>query len=235
MIKDLYTQTAPESGLYKKFKDKFMYLWPDLTVNLLSFDKLYNNCKGNILVIGSGRIAKIKNHNVINSDIHLFPGVNIVADAQTLPFKNNSFSLVVAHQVLEHIPSSHAAVNEICRVLAPKGKVIITVPFYFPFHASPYDFRRWTSKGLCEEFSKLQTIRSGMYIGPVSALLSCIQNFLGILMPNILLSCAIRFLFGWLIFPVKYLDYLICHFPLAFYMAASEYYIGEKINNDKPS
>lgn len=228
MKNDFTNTTNKESGLYKTLKDKFIFLWPDLAVNLVKFDNYYANCDGKILVIGSGRIPQIKKHNVINTDIRAFQGVNIVADAQTLPFRENTFSLVVAHQVLEHVPDSYSAVQEICRVLSPAGKVIITVPFYFPFHASPYDFRRWTSKGLCEEFKALKTVQAGMYIGPVSSLLSCVQNFCGILMPNILLSCAVRFVVGWILFPLKYFDYLLCHLPLASYMAASEYYIGEK-------
>jgi len=50
------------------------------------------------------------------------------ADALTLPFPEASLDLVVAFDVLEHIPDDNKAVQEICRVLRPGSTALIAVP-----------------------------------------------------------------------------------------------------------
>ena len=51
-----------------------------------------------------------------------------------LPFESNSFDLIAALDVLEHIPNDSAARSELIRVLAPKGLLIITVPHRMAFY-----------------------------------------------------------------------------------------------------
>ena len=50
------------------------------------------------------------------------------ASAYKLPFKNNSFDLVVSAEVIEHLSNTKKYLSEIVRVLKPKGKAIITTP-----------------------------------------------------------------------------------------------------------
>lgn len=50
-----------------------------------------------------------------------------------LPFNDNTFDLVVALDVLEHIPDDETASRELIRVLSPKGLCIITVPHRMAF------------------------------------------------------------------------------------------------------
>jgi SAM-dependent methyltransferase len=45
-----------------------------------------------------------------------------------LPYRDASFDLVVASEVLEHVPAIRAALAEIKRVLRSGGKVAMTVP-----------------------------------------------------------------------------------------------------------
>jgi ubiquinone/menaquinone biosynthesis C-methylase UbiE len=47
------------------------------------------------------------------------------ADAESLPFHDESFELVVGHALLHHLPEPDAALREIHRVLAPGGEVLI--------------------------------------------------------------------------------------------------------------
>jgi SAM-dependent methyltransferase len=49
-------------------------------------------------------------------------------DACDLPFKDDSFELVLATDILEHIEDDSKAVDEIVRVLVPGGRAIFTVP-----------------------------------------------------------------------------------------------------------
>ena len=55
---------------------------------------------------------------------------NLVGKIEKLPFKSNSFDLVLATDVLEHIDHDSDALDELYRVLCPGGKIIITVPAF---------------------------------------------------------------------------------------------------------
>ncbi|MGA9526385.1 MAG: methyltransferase domain-containing protein [Myxococcaceae bacterium] len=59
-----------------------------------------------------------------------------VGTLESLPFEDGEFDLVILRHVLEHTPTPRAALDEVKRVLAPKGLVLIAVP----------DLRYW--KGL---------------------------------------------------------------------------------------
>jgi SAM-dependent methyltransferase len=47
-----------------------------------------------------------------------------VADAERIPYPDNSFDLVVGHAVLHHIPDVQAAFREVLRVLKPGGRFV---------------------------------------------------------------------------------------------------------------
>jgi len=53
-------------------------------------------------------------------------------DLTALPFPDASFDVVMASEVLEHIPADEQAIAEIVRVLRPGGRVAITVPRWWP-------------------------------------------------------------------------------------------------------
>ena len=56
--------------------------------------------------------------------------LGVVADGYALPFADASFELVCLFDALEHIPDEARALSEVARVLAPGGRVVITVPAY---------------------------------------------------------------------------------------------------------
>lgn len=55
-----------------------------------------------------------------------------VADGKQLPFADNSFSVVICSEVLEHIPHYRTMLNEIARVLKPGGQLALSVPRAWP-------------------------------------------------------------------------------------------------------
>jgi SAM-dependent methyltransferase len=63
-------------------------------------------------------------------------------DVQALPFPSGSMDLVLATDVVEHVVDDLRALQEICRVLAPGGKALITVPAFQSLWG-PEDERSW--------------------------------------------------------------------------------------------
>jgi SAM-dependent methyltransferase len=47
-----------------------------------------------------------------------------VADAETIPYEDGSFDLVVGHAVLHHVPDVERALREVLRVLRPGGRFV---------------------------------------------------------------------------------------------------------------
>lgn len=56
------------------------------------------------------------------------PLADIKADICNLPFKNNSYDIIFCNHVLEHIPDDTKAMQELYRVLKPKGMAILQIP-----------------------------------------------------------------------------------------------------------
>jgi SAM-dependent methyltransferase len=53
-------------------------------------------------------------------------------DATAMPFDDGSFDVVIAAEVMEHIPTDQAAMHEVARVLRPGGVAAVTVPAWLP-------------------------------------------------------------------------------------------------------
>lgn len=57
----------------------------------------------------------------------------VQADAQDMPFEENSFDMVISCETIEHVPNPRAAVREMFRVCKPGGMLFLTTPNYFNF------------------------------------------------------------------------------------------------------
>ncbi len=73
---------------------------------------------------------------------------DVFGDAHALPFPEASLDVVCLFDVLEHLEEPGRVMTEIARVLEPGGKVLVQVPFLYPLHDAPRDFRRYTQFGL---------------------------------------------------------------------------------------
>lgn len=56
----------------------------------------------------------------------------VKGDVTKLPFRDGTFDAVICSEVLEHIPDSGKAVEELVRVLKSGGPLAVSVPRYFP-------------------------------------------------------------------------------------------------------
>lgn len=76
------------------------------------------------------------------------PNINIVlADIETLPFRQECFDLIICTEVLEHIINTDGALSELRRVLRKEGRTIISVPnvlwpwrWLFPLTRGEFNF-----------------------------------------------------------------------------------------------
>lgn len=58
----------------------------------------------------------------------------VVAVAEAVPYPDNTFDLILSHEVLEHVNDDRAAALEMVRVLRPGGRIVIFAPNrWYPF------------------------------------------------------------------------------------------------------
>jgi len=119
----------------------------------ITLKKMFSGVEGNILDIGcadgnlTGKIksefpkAKVTGVDMYEKSLDFarknHPNIEFIsADARKLPFKNGQFDVIVAVEVLEHIPQNERAVREVYRCLAKNGRFIVvqdTDNFLFNF------------------------------------------------------------------------------------------------------
>lgn len=85
---------------------------------------------------------KVSGHDHENSK------VDIYYDGKTLPFPAQHFDAVVSFEVFEHLFHPDEILSEIRRVLKPGGTLLITIPFAWDEHETPFDFARYTTFGI---------------------------------------------------------------------------------------
>lgn len=76
--------------------------------------------KGSVTDLSPGMVeVALRNAKSLGLDVD-----GRVADAERIPYEDNSFDLVIGHAVLHHIPDIPAAFREIQRVLKPGGRFV---------------------------------------------------------------------------------------------------------------
>jgi len=81
------------------------------------------------------------------------PGLDVVGDAQRLPFQDETFDIVYCLAVLEHVRRPWVAAAEIRRVLRRGGHVVLCVPFLYVIH-DEHDYFRFTDRGIRSLFDE---------------------------------------------------------------------------------
>lgn len=175
-LKYLYLRQRFYPNLSSIFINPFYFTRKNLLKNLLS---IAPSLKGRILDFGCGskpyRSLFTKASEYVGVDIeneghnHDTEDVDFYYDGVTLPFEKEMFDSILCSEVLEHVPDIDTILNELNRVLVFGGKLLITVPFVWPEHELPFDFRRFTVNGLSQivkdhgfEIQKVNT--SGTFI-----------------------------------------------------------------------
>lgn len=148
------------------------YRNPTITSNIyLHFSTLSEDiqkyakyAKGNLLDIGAG-LAPYKPffrniNKYIKMDNFEYPRTkpDLIGDALNIPLKDNMIDSVFSSQVLEHVTNPQKMIDEIYRILKPKGICILTTHMAQIIHGEPHDYFRFTEYGLRELFKKFKYV-----------------------------------------------------------------------------
>jgi len=151
----------------------------------------------------------------VNLDLFPLPGVDVAANAESLPFRDGLFQRVECDAVLEHVERPDLVMGEIARVLVPGGFAHIVVPFCHPFHEYPRDFRRFTLDGLKQLAGPLEVVAEGWRTGPTATLLVFMMEYVKLWLPWRPTRVVAHGVLGWLLFPFRYLDLILLRWPRA--------------------
>ncbi|HEX3794026.1 MAG TPA: methyltransferase domain-containing protein [Acidimicrobiales bacterium] len=100
----------------------------------------------------------------IGCDIQPGIGVDRIEDIHHLTFADESVGTIIALETLEHVADPVRAVQEMYRVLRPGGVLAISSLMFFPIHAHPWDYWRFTPEAfdlLLQPFESRLVIAQG--------------------------------------------------------------------------
>ncbi len=132
------------SKLAQKLYDKTADIYNSRyrTIQFEKYSRALENVtlSGKILDLGSGTglLSKFLNRKLISVDISKkmltkSNSKNVQGDMAKLPFKNNSFDLVLSFSALMNSSSPQKTINEVHRILKPEGIFVVTYLKSFDF------------------------------------------------------------------------------------------------------
>lgn len=128
-------------------------------LHYLSFHKeldtaIQKYAKGKLLDIGcgnkpyegwfEGKISEYIGCDIVQSSSNK---VDILCEANKIPFESNSYNTLISTQAIEHIEDYQGMIDEAYRLLKTDGCFILSGPFYWHLHEEPYDFFRFSKHG----------------------------------------------------------------------------------------
>ena len=116
---------------------------------------------GIVLEVGSGYSSYkkyIPHIKYMTLDIDEKSKPDICCDLYNLKWDSDYFDTVIAIEVLEHLYAPEKAINEIWRILKPKGVCILSTRFIYPYHPGPKDYYRFTWDSLNFLFRKFNKV-----------------------------------------------------------------------------
>jgi SAM-dependent methyltransferase len=74
--------------------------------------------------------------------------LDVLGDLSILPFRDGVFDATLNVVTLEHVREPARVIEELSRVLAPGGRLLIVAPHEWEEHQQPHDYFRYTRYGL---------------------------------------------------------------------------------------
>jgi dolichyl-phosphate beta-glucosyltransferase len=130
--------------------------WPSVSPTARCLDV---GCGGGAVLLEAGKFVQAFGVDLSPQALHHGQGEGLSrlarADASALPFEDGSFAIAAALDVLEHHPHPERLLEEVRRVLTPRGTLIVTVPAFqwmwsYADHVLGH-YRRYTRRMLAAE------------------------------------------------------------------------------------
>jgi SAM-dependent methyltransferase len=99
------------------------------------------------LHLGSGNVP-CKDERVVSCDLLPNEHVDVVAEAECLPFADETFDYVESGAAFEHVHDPLVAIREVKRVLRPGGRMLINTGFLCAYHGYPGHFFNMTPQAV---------------------------------------------------------------------------------------
>jgi SAM-dependent methyltransferase len=74
--------------------------------------------------------------------------LDVLGDLSALPFRTATFDATLNVVTLEHVREPAKVIEELSRILAPDGRILIIAPHEWEEHQQPHDYFRYTRYGL---------------------------------------------------------------------------------------
>ncbi len=104
-------------------------------------------------------------------------------DIMNMCLKNNGVDNFISVAMLEHLSNPFAAITEIRRALKKNGKLLLVVPWQYPFHSAPDDYIRFSLsalKSMLKDFNIIEVEMIGNYWSALALFLQHKSNKSGI-------------------------------------------------------
>lgn len=153
---DVRNFECPRCGAHDRERHLLMYLQASGCMDMLSCLRVLHFAPEVHL---SRHIAEMMPTTYVKCDLcPVGPGIEHV-DIEMMPYDDDTFDLLIASHVLEHVEDDRRAIAEIHRVLSPGGSAILQTPF------SPVLHETWCDPGIesgaarCEAYGQEDHVR----------------------------------------------------------------------------
>lgn len=156
----------------------------------------HTEVEGRVLDLGGSHVSGYLHYlpkdievTVVNTDVGTKPDVVWDLEQAPYPFWDETYDVVLAVNVLEHIWGWRQLLAEVNRILASNGELIIAVPFLHAVHPSPHDYMRFTKEALvraCTEAGFSNVIVKEIGCGVFASSYSFFQRFIPSFLSGIL-------------------------------------------------
>jgi len=160
------------------------------------------------------KLIELKGYEYVGLDITSKGKNTVIADAHYVPFRENSFSLILCTETIEHLTDPFEALREMSRTLNDDGVLILSAPYAFP--SKHGDYYRFSDHGLIEICS-----RTGLNVLEIKPIASIFTVFAMIIYNGLFLPFLRRFR------PLKLLNGII--YRIGFLMSRLDRYAPAKL------
>lgn len=185
---------------------------------------------GRGLNVGSGRTDL--DRRLVNIDIAEGPGVRVRGSGLLLPFRSQSFDLVLSQEAVEHMSDPFTALDEMARVLRSGGYLYLQVPFTIGYHPGPTDFWRFTREGITELVQRtgLQIEAVEISVGGATGAYRILVEFTACLVAAVFRPTykIVKAAAALALFPIKWLDGVVARSGQADRVAGGYFVVARK-------